>query len=157
MPSATRETLLATMKTALIEGNKETLGVVRMLVTEVKNAEMNDPKEPRRERNEEETVALLATYHKNLAKTLAEFPEERREPLRREMAIVETFLPKQLTGAELAAQIDELIASTPERSFGVLMKLASPRFSGRADGRAVSEALKSALAKVTGASKGTGA
>jgi uncharacterized protein YqeY len=146
MSSATRAALLAAMKKSMIDGDKETLAVVRMLVTEVKNAEKNDLKEPGRERNEAEVVAAVAAYHKNLGKTLAEYPADRREPLRREMVIVETFLPKQLDAAQLRNEIDALLASSSERGFGPLMKVASAHFAGRADGKLVSETLKAALA-----------
>lgn len=146
MSSATRDALMAAMKRSLIDGDKETLSVVRMLVTEIKNTEKNDLKEPGRERTEAEVVAALAAYHKNLGKTLAEYPEDRREPLRREMAIVATFLPRQLGPDDLRREIDALLAGTPERAFGPLMKLASARFAGRADGKLVSETLKAALA-----------
>lgn len=146
MPSPTRDALTSGMKEAMKAGEKERLGVIRMLLTEVKNAEINDLKEPGRERTEEEVVAAVAAYHKNLAKTVAEYPEGRRAPLEREMAIVETFLPRRLGADELRAEIAALLAATPERNFGALMKIATPRFAGRADGRAVSETLKALLA-----------
>jgi uncharacterized protein YqeY len=144
----TREALLAAMKKFLVEGDKERLGVVRMLVTEVKNAEKNDVATPGRTRTEAEVIALVAAYHKNLAKSLAEFPPDRQEPLRREMAIVESFLPRQLSVEELRADVDAFLAATTERTFGVLMKSLQPRYAGRADGRLVSETLKTALASV---------
>jgi|GEM_PF-3178277 len=146
MPSATRDALQAAMKASLIQGNKERLGVVRMLITEVRNAEINDAKLPGRERTEEEVIALVATYHKNLAKSLAEFPEDRREPIRQEMKLVEEFLPRQLSADEIRAEIETLLRETPERTFGALMKVVSPRFAGRAEGRLVADTLKTSLA-----------
>lgn len=143
--SGTRDALLAAMKSCLLQGDKERLGVVRMLVAEIKNAEKNDLAAPGRTRTEAEVVALVAAYHKNLAKSLAEFPPDRQEPLRREMALVEEFLPKQLDAEELRTDILGVLASTPERNFGLLMKALAPRYAGRADGRLVSETLKTAL------------
>ena len=146
MPSATREALQTALKESLKQGNKDRLAVVRMLITDVRNAEINDPKQPGRERTEEETVALVAAYHKNLSKTLAEYPENRRDPLRAEMKLVEEFLPKQLSAPEIREAIDALLSGTPERNFGALMKVVQPHFAGRAEGRLVAEALKAALA-----------
>ena len=64
------------------------------------------------------------------------------------MAIVESFLPRQLSVEELRADVDAFLAATAERTFGVLMKSLQPRYAGRADGRVVSETLKAALATV---------
>ena len=119
--STTRQRLYDEMKSCMKNGNKERLGVVRMLITEVKNAEINDPKVPGRERTEEEVMTLLGAYHKSLTKSLAEFPPERHPPLRAELAIVEEFLPKQLSESEIEAVIADFLGKTPDRQFGSLM------------------------------------
>jgi uncharacterized protein len=147
MSSSTRDTLTAAMKTALQQGEKEKLAVVRMLFTEIRNAEINDPTQPGRMRTEEEAVALVAAYHKNLSKTLAEYPPDRQEPLRKELAIVEQFLPKRLSAPELEQEIAASLKETSERNFGLLMKSLSPKFNGRADGKLISETLKALLSK----------
>lgn len=145
--SETKQRLMSEMKDCMKSGNKDRLNVVRMLITEVKNAEINDPQVPGRERTEEEVKALIIAYHKNLTKTLAEYPADRQAPLKAELAVVEEFMPRQLSADEVKAEIRAFLGTTPERAFGPLMKMVSPRFSGRADGRAVSDALKAALAE----------
>jgi uncharacterized protein len=143
-----RTRLFDEMKTCMKEGKKDRLAVIRMLITEVRNAEINDLKEKDRERTEEEVVKIVSAYHKNLSKTMAEYPENRREPLRAEMAIVEDFLPKQISAAELKALVSQKLQSTTERQFGVLMKSFSQEFAGTCDGKVLSETIKSALAEL---------
>lgn len=144
--SATKDVLTAQMKEAMKSGDKERLAVIRMLLAEVKNAAINDPREPGRERTEAETIAVIAGYHKSLSKTLTEYPPDRQAPLRAELAIVETFLPKQLSVEELRADLKDALVGTAERNFGALMKILQPRYAGRVDGKTLSETLKSLLA-----------
>ena len=143
-----RTRLFDEMKSCLKEGKKDRLGVIRMLITEVRNAEINDSKTQGRERTEEEVLQLVSAYHKNLSKTMAEYPEDRKAPLRAEMLIVEDFLPKQLSASELKTQLTAKIKSSPERNFGLLMKQFSKDFAGVCDGRVLSDTLKSTLAEI---------
>jgi uncharacterized protein YqeY len=133
------------MKNCMKAGDKGRLAVVRMLITEVKNAEINDTKQPGRERTEDECLEILAAYHKAIAKTIGEFPPDRQIALRAEMAIVEEFLPKQLDASAVQERIRALLESTPERQFGPLMKILQAELKGQVSGQALSTALKAAL------------
>lgn len=65
-----------------------------------------------------------------------------------EAAVIEEYLPKQLTGDELDAELRDIIAETGAagpRDMGKVMKAASQRLAGRAEGRAISEAVKRLL------------
>jgi uncharacterized protein YqeY len=147
----TRQRLYDEMKSCMKSGNKERLGVVRMLITEVKNAEINDPKVPGRERTEEEVMTLIGAYHKSLTKSLAEFPAEKHPPLRAELAIVEEFLPKQLSESEIESVITDFVGKTTDRQFGSLMKSLQTELSGKASGQIISATLKRVLGTTTGA------
>jgi uncharacterized protein YqeY len=147
--STTRQRLYEEMKSCMKNGNKERLGVVRMLITEVKNAEINDPKVPGRERTEEEVMTLLGAYHKSLTKSLAEFPPERHPPLRAELAIVEEFLPKQLSESEIESVIADFLEKTADRQFGSLMKALQVELGGKASGQLISATLKRVLGTTT--------
>lgn len=141
----TRARLTEDMKKAMKEGNKDLLAVVRMLFNEVRNAEINDLKEPGRLRTESEVVQILAAYQKQLQKSMAEYPPERQAPLKAELAIVEQYLPKALTGAELETYVKNYLTQTPERTFGILMKNIQAELVGRVDGKSLSETLKKVL------------
>lgn len=65
-----------------------------------------------------------------------------------EAAVLEEYLPKQLTPEELEAGVRAIVAevgATGPRDMGKVMGVASKRFAGRAEGRAVSETVKSVL------------
>lgn len=143
--SATKERLMSDMKSYMKSGDKARLAVVRMLLTEIKNAEINDAKEPGRVRSEEEAIALVNAYHKQMSKTLAEFPPEKQQPIRDELSIVEEYLPKRLSREELKQQVSNELAQTSERNFGLLMKTMQAKFGSQTDGKTLSEVLKESL------------
>jgi uncharacterized protein YqeY len=60
-------------------------------------------------------------------------------------------LPLQLTDAELAALVQESLAAAGAkgpRDMGAVMKALMPKIAGRAEGKRVSDAVKSALSKL---------
>jgi uncharacterized protein YqeY len=67
-----------------------------------------------------------------------------------ELAIIEEFLPKQLSDAELTAKITEIIASvgaTSPADMGKVMGVASKQLAGLADGKAISAKVSELLKK----------
>lgn len=65
-----------------------------------------------------------------------------------EAAVLEEYLPKQLTAEELEAELRSIIAetgATGPKEMGKVMGVASKRLAGRAEGRAISEAVKTLL------------
>jgi len=67
-----------------------------------------------------------------------------------EMAIIERFLPKQLSEAEIKAAVEKIIASTGAASpadMGKVMGIASKELAGKADGKTISSIVKELLAK----------
>lgn len=67
-----------------------------------------------------------------------------------ELAVIEQYLPKPLTPAELTAELTRIIAqvgATSPADMGKVMGVASKALSGRADGRAISAEVRRLLAK----------
>ena len=65
-----------------------------------------------------------------------------------EAAVMERYLPKQLSPEELEAKIKEIVAevgATSIKEMGKVMGVASKRLAGLADGRAISAAVKALL------------
>lgn len=143
--SATRTRLTDDMKSAMKAGDRELLGVIRMLLNEIKNAEINDLKEPGRIRTETEVIQIIAGYQKQLTKSLAEFPADRQAPLKAELAVVERYLPQPMAGSELEAFVAEFIQHSEDKAFGSLMKKLQSELIGRVDGKSLSETLKKLL------------
>ena len=73
---------------------------------------------------------------------------ELAENERAEAAVIEEYLPKALTPEELDAELRKIIAetgATGPRDMGKVMGVATKRLAGRADGRAISAAVKALL------------
>lgn len=71
------------------------------------------------------------------------------EPEMSQVAILETYLPKQMDDSELTAAITAIIAqcgATSMKEMGKVMGLASKELAGKVDGRLISEKVKSLLA-----------
>ena len=75
-------------------------------------------------------------------------PELAQEELA-QAAVIEEYLPKQLTDEELAAELKKIIeqtGATSAKEMGKVMGVASKALAGRADGRAISAKVKELLA-----------
>lgn len=84
-----------------------------------------------------------ATYRSNNRLDLAEEEEA-------QAAIIEEYLPKQLTAEELEAEVKAIITETGAagpKDMGKVMGVASKKLAGRADGRAISTLVKQLLAQ----------
>lgn len=62
-----------------------------------------------------------------------------------QVAILEEYLPKQMTDDEIAVEIDKVISETGSTNMGALMKELNTRLAGRADGKTISRILKTKL------------
>lgn len=83
----------------------------------------------------------LDIYNQQNRPDLAEKEQE-------ELAVIEPFLPKQLSADELKAEIQKIVAETGATSMkdmGKVIGQANTRLAGRADGRSISEAVKALL------------
>lgn len=106
------------------------------------------------ELKEEDETKMLQKLVKQRRDSLEIFQKQNREDLaekeQQEIAIIEKFLPKQMTEAELKAGLAEIIASvgaTSPADMGKVMGAATKQFAGKADGKAISAAVKELLSK----------
>lgn len=68
-----------------------------------------------------------------------------------ELAILQTYLPAQLSAEQLSAEIAKAIteaAAKSSKDLGAVMKIVTPRLKGQAEGRAISDEVKAQLAKL---------
>lgn len=104
--------------------------------------------------SEDIELKILQKLHKQRKESYEIFVQQNREDLAAEelaqMRVIEEFLPKPLTEEELYDEVSKLIqelgASSPA-DFGKVMGVASKKLAGRADGKAISEAVKKLLNK----------
>ncbi|GGA36417.1 hypothetical protein GCM10007416_06660 [Kroppenstedtia guangzhouensis] len=142
------ERLNQDMKTAMKNKEKTTLSVIRMVRSSIKNKEI----ELQHSLTEEEALDVVAKELKQQRDSLREFEQVGREDLaqkaRDEIAVLERYMPEQLTDAELKKIVQETIASTGAASkadMGKVMKAVMPRVKGRADGKRVNRLVQEGL------------
>ena len=132
------------MKTAMKAQDKVRVGVLRMLMSELKYAQA--AVNVREELGDDETLKVVSGYYKKLEKSLGDFPEgSAKDNIKHEMKIVEDYLPKKVSAADVGKAIDEVLAAATDRQFGPLMKQVMTKLGGGADGKIVSELLKQKL------------
>ncbi|MBD5185528.1 MAG: GatB/YqeY domain-containing protein [Bacteroidales bacterium] len=105
--------------------------------------------------SDEAAVKILAKMAKQRRETAAIYDEQNRPELRdnelAEAAVIEEYLPKQLTDEELDAEVRRIIAetgATGPKEMGKVMGVASKAFAGRADGKVVSAKVREILANM---------
>jgi uncharacterized protein len=139
------------LKDAMKARQSDRLNVIRMLKSSLKLAAIEQGGADARL----DDAAALAVVRKELKKrqdSIEQFIQGNRPELaekeRAEAAILQTYLPKQLTQEELAALVRESIAeagATSKAQMGAVMKVAVAKAAGRADGKALSAAVSAAL------------
>ena len=98
-------------------------------------------------------MKMLQKMAKQRKDSLDIFEKQGREDLaskeREELAILEKFLPKQMTADELKAEVKAIIDQVGAKSaadMGKVMGVASKQLAGKADGKAISDMVKQLLA-----------
>lgn len=64
---------------------------------------------------------------------------------KRELAILESLLPKQMDASQLEVEVKNLKAANPTANMGIMMKLLKEKFDGQYDGKLASEIVKKVL------------
>jgi uncharacterized protein YqeY len=128
---------------ALKAGDRDRAGALRMLVAELQKAE--------KEGGADE-VAVLQRERKRRVEAAEAYEKAGRDDLaegeRREVQLIDPYLPAQLGDDELATLVDEAVAQTGASSpsdMGQVMGAVMPKVAGRADGKRVSGAVKERL------------
>ena len=147
--SALKEQIRADLKEAMKAKEKERTGTIRMLLAAIQTAETEGSKH---EVDDAEIQKIIAREIKKRRESADIYKTNGRDDLAEaelaEASILEVYQPKQLDDDELAKLIDEAIAETGAESMaqmGQVMKAATAKAEGRADGKRLSEAVKARL------------
>lgn len=139
-----KASLNSALKDSMKAKDQMRTSVLRMILSEVKYAQ--SAVNIHQELSENDILKVVTSYHKRLQKSLDDYPEgERKEAIRKEIAIIEEYLPKKASEAEIRAMIVEAINESQDRNFGVLMKVVMSKLGSSADGKLVSTLLKDKL------------
>lgn len=143
-----KEKISQELKKAIKSGEDVKKSTIRLILAAIKNREI----EKRGEIDDDEILGIIQKEVKTRREVIDEAQNAGRTDLVREaeteIAILEEFLPKQLSEKELNELIDEVIADTGAtsiREMGKVMGALMPRVRGRADGKRVSELVRQQL------------
>jgi uncharacterized protein YqeY len=145
---ALKDRITEDMKAAMRAGEKDRLGTIRLILAAIKQREVDE----RIVLEDPQVFAVLEKMVKQRKESITQFESGGRADLvakeRAELAIVQAYLPSQLSDAELDALIAEAVASTGAASIkdmGKVMGVVKAKAQGRADMSAVSARIKQLL------------
>ncbi|MET3652296.1 GatB/YqeY domain-containing protein [Dyella japonica] len=144
-----KQQLTDDMKTAMRGGDKDRLGVIRLIMAAVKQREVDE----RIELDDVQTLAVLEKMVKQRKDSITQYDAANRQDLadveRAEMKVIETYLPAKMGDEELDALITAAIAETgasSARDMGKVVAAVKEKAAGRADMGVVSGRIKARLA-----------
>jgi len=145
-----KETLKRDLGSALKSGDKLRLSTIRMMLSEIHNAEIARSGEL----TDEEYAAIVAREARKRAESIEEFTKAARQDLvdreTYELSVIRAYMPEQLSDDEImkivSETIDEVGASSPS-DFGKVMGKLMPKLKGKADGKKVNVLVREMLAR----------
>ena len=144
-----KQQLTDDMKAAMKAGEKDRLGVIRLINAAIKQKEVDE----RVELDDAAVLAVLEKMVKQRKDSVSQYEGAGREDLaaieRAEIVVIERYLPAKLDEAAIAAVIEAAIASTGAAGpadMGKLMGVLKPQLAGQADMGQVSALVKRRLA-----------
>jgi uncharacterized protein len=130
---------------ALKAGEKERVQALRLISSELQKAA--------KEASDGDDTAVLQRERKRRLEAADAYADAGREDLadseRREAAIIEEYMPEQLSDEELHAIVGDAVAelgATSAQEMGKIMSTVMPKVQGRADGKRVSAVVREKLA-----------
>jgi uncharacterized protein YqeY len=143
-----KERITDDMKAAMRSGEKQRLGLIRMITSAIKQREVDE----RITLDDTQVVSVLEKMIKQRKESLVQFQAGNRQDLvdqeSAEITLLQTYLPAQLSDADIDALIDEAIAATGAvsiKDMGKVMGLIKGKAQGRADMAAVGAKIKARL------------
>lgn len=140
----------ADLKEAMKAKDKTRVGAIRMLLAAIQTEETEGTKH---ELTDDEVLKIIAREIKKRRESAEIYTQNNREDLAEtelaEVAVLEDYQPEQLSDEEVAQLIDAAVAETGATSMkemGQVMKLATEKAAGRADGKRLSTAVRERLA-----------
>jgi uncharacterized protein len=143
-----KDRLTADAKEALKAGDKLRLSAIRMLLSDIKNAEIAK----KGDLTDEELLELATRDAKKHKESIEEFSKGGRQDLvdkeTYELAVIQEYLPEQMSDDEvqkiIAETIQEVGASSPA-DLGKVMGKLMPRVKGKADGKKINQLVREML------------
>jgi uncharacterized protein YqeY len=146
--SQLREQLNAALKEAMVAKDTARRDLIRLLQSALKQVEIDT----RKELTDDDALAVIQREAKKRREAIDEANKAGRADIadkeRAELALIETFLPRQLSLDEvkaIAAQIIAEVGATSAKDTGKVMGALMARVKGQADGKVVNQAVRELL------------
>jgi uncharacterized protein YqeY len=143
--SEIKTALMSDIKACMKSGDKDRLAVLRLVSAAVKQREVDD----RIDVDDLEMITILDKMAKQRRESIEQFVKGGRDDLaeveKKELEIIQTYLPQPLSEDEIQALIDQAVSDTGAseiRDMGKVMGVLKPQLQGRADMSAVSAKIK---------------
>ena len=124
------------MKAAMKSGDKQRLGVIRLINAAIKQREVDE----RIMLDDAQVIAAMEKMLKQRKDSVSQYEAAKREDLaqveRDEIVVIQSYLPKQMSADELASEVANAIAASGAagpQDMGKVMAVLKPRIAGRAD------------------------
>jgi len=138
------------IKNAMLSKNKDDLRALRSIKSMILNAQTE--KGGQKDLDEDAEIKLLQKAAKQRKDSLDVYKSQGREDLaeteQKELEVIERYLPAQMSDQELEKALQEIIAETGASSMkdmGKVMGVATKKLAGKADGKLISDKVKSLL------------
>jgi uncharacterized protein YqeY len=143
-----KDQILEDLKDAMRSGDTKRRETLRLLTAAFKQVEVDQ----RKELTEGDVISILTSEAKKRREAIEEAEKAGRAELaaqeKYELALIQTYLPQQLSRAEIEKFVREAVqevgATTP-KDMGKVMKVLMPRLQGQADGKLVNTIVKEVL------------
>lgn len=152
--SALKDQLQSDLTAAIRSQDELTMATLRMALTAITNSEVSGKEA--KELSDDEVVAVLTSEAKKRREAAQSYDDagatDRADRERAELGVLQTYLPEQLSEAEVEALVVAAVADaaaqgkTGPSAMGIVMKSLQQQTRGRADGAQVAALVKAALA-----------
>ncbi len=151
---ALKDKLTEDMKSAMKAGNPEVLGVIRMIISALRNKEIDlKAKKPATTAGkpdfvmtDEVVIEVLMSEAKKRKESALSFEAGGRADLaakeKAELEVLSKYLPKQMSKEEITPVVKDLIAKNAGKDFGLVMREVMKELKGKADGAMIGEVVK---------------
>lgn len=144
-----REKILAEIKSAMLAKETVKLNTLRFLQSAIKNKEIDSRPNPLTEKDVMDVIKKMVKQRKE---SIEQFSAAGRMDLadqeKAELKVMEAYLPAQMSADQVTAIVVEVIAALGAKTakdMGPVMKEVMARTAGQADGKMISETIKSKL------------
>lgn len=133
------------MKAAMKSKDTVALNTIRMLKSEIKNAEI----QKMGRLSEDEVIKVIQTAIKKRREAAEQYKNAGRDDLCEkeliEAKVLEKYLPEQLDENEIKAIIKQVMSEVGNANFGLIMKSVMEKVKGKAEGKVVNQLVKEAI------------